>query len=196
LLNLDDPIEALLNETQRGSSITNEFKIHEESFAYAKDNRSEMNLNFQNKVAFAKETVNKLAEDLKERLKEYKPPIMKMQLQLKPVNLGNIDVTVLSRGGSLHLQLNASSQVLQMFNNHADQLKDALMNVGFGDVSMNFNSSSDNGQSGSNNQEQQESNQNGFLGNSKRKNLDSNGIEVANNPEKTDSIEIILPRYV
>jgi type III secretion system needle length determinant len=154
----------------------------------------------------AKDTFNRLVDDIKERLKEYKPPIMKMQLQLKPMNLGNIDITVLSRGGNLHLQMSASSQVLQMFASHANDLKDALNNIGFNDVQMNFNSNGDDSQSGSQNQDNQQNNSSKGVSSFAKmrkgitdEDLDSdlalNGTQIATNEQNISSLEIILPQY-
>jgi hypothetical protein len=198
-LNLDDPMMALQKESQRANMMSNEIQINQEQLGLRVDNyKNDMNINFQNKISQAKETLNKLAEDLKEKLKEYKPPIMKMQLQLKPMNLGNIDVTVLSRGGSLQLQMNASSQVLQMFANHANDLKDALNNIGFNDVQMNFNSNSDNSGNSSNNQDNQPSEDSFMYGERKKakESKDSlDGTQIANSSSEISSMEIILPQY-
>jgi flagellar hook-length control protein FliK len=206
-LSLDDPIAALNKEQEKINNMKTSFQSLEETMALRSE-RNEKNDFIHSKIENAKETLNRLAEDLKEKLKEYKPPIMKMQLQLKPINLGNIDLTVISRGGNLHVQMSATSQVMQMFANNSNDLKDALSNIGFDNVQMNFNSNSDssggNSQSQDNQQQShQETNSIHTYSKVRKSNsvedsnlvYENNGTQIANNLETISNIELILPKY-
>jgi hypothetical protein len=149
---------------------------------------------FVAKTVKAKETIKRFVSDLETKLQDYKPPLMKIELELKPQNLGTVDVTVVSRGNNLSIQLSSNSQALQMFMQNQDEFRNALSELGFSDVKMDFNSSdgSSAGNSNSNGQENSGSNQNQRSTGNSYYTQDKELIQE----NKIESIEITIPQYI
>lgn len=109
----------------------------------------------RNKMVDAKTTINTFASNLKEKMQEYKPPLMKMELTLNPKELGNVDITLITRGNSVQINLASNSQAMQLFAQNATEFKNALANIGFDNVEMNFNSNQGGEQGSQNSQDGQ-----------------------------------------
>ena len=89
-----------------------------------------------------KKTFNTFATEFKEKVEAYKPPLMKINMQLSPKNLGDVDVTLLTRGNNLHVNINTnSSNTLALFVQNQAEFKNSLVNMGFSDLQMNFGDS-------------------------------------------------------
>lgn len=125
-----------------------------------------------------KESLNQFANDLKEKIETYKPPIMKVELSLSPKNLGDVDVTLLTRGNNLHVNISSNTSTMSLFTQNQNDVKSALINMGFTNLEMNF--------SDQNNKEQAQQN-------SQKQN---NGNFEEFNEEETALLEIIIPQYV
>lgn len=133
------------------------------------------------KVAESKETLRHFSMQLSEQVKEYKPPISRIRLELNPKELGSVEVTLTTRGTSLVMNLQSNTQALQLFMQNAQEFRNALGEVGFSDVQMNFGQSG--GQNPGGEGEYREGNENRLF----------SELEEDVVPE---NIEITIPRYI
>ncbi len=124
-----------------------------------------------------KKTFNTFAEDFKDQVERYKPPLMKVKMQLNPKGLGDVDVTMINRGNNLHITVTSNHNTISLFSQNQSDFKNSLVNMGFSELSMNFN------ENGKNKDEQ----------NQKNKNQNSKDFEVINEEE---SFEITTPLYI
>lgn len=128
-----------------------------------------------------RETFSSFADDLREKIENYKPPIMKVQMALNPKALGEVDVTIVTRGNNLHVNITSNTNTMSLFTQNQAEFKNSLVNMGFTNLEMNF---TDNKGS---NQDQQK--------NSKSSHQEwDEGIEEVE--ELTNNIELIVPQYV
>ncbi|WP_041955748.1 flagellar hook-length control protein FliK [Sulfurospirillum arsenophilum] len=125
-----------------------------------------------------KESLNQFASDLKEKIETYKPPIMKVELSLSPKNLGEVDVTLLTRGNNLHVNISSNTSTMSLFTQNQNDVKNALINMGFSNLEMNFSDQNNKEQPQQNNQKQ------------------NNGNFEEFNEEETALLEIVIPQYV
>jgi len=125
-----------------------------------------------------KESLNQFASDLKEKIEAYKPPIMKVELSLSPKNLGEVDVTLLTRGNNLHVNISSNTTTMSLFTQNQSDVKNALINMGFSNLEMNFSDQNNKEQSQQNNQKQNNGNVDEF------------------NEDETALLEIVIPQYV
>lgn len=128
-----------------------------------------------------KESLNQFASDLKEKIEAYRPPIMKVELSLSPKNLGDVDVTLLTRGSNLHVNISSSSNTMSLFTQNQAEVKTALINMGFTNLEMNFSDQRNSDQSQQHNPKQNS----GTIGNFEEF-----------NEEETALLEIVIPQYV
>ncbi|AFL69822.1 flagellar hook-length control protein FliK [Sulfurospirillum barnesii] len=129
-----------------------------------------------------KESLNQFASDLQEKIETYKPPIMKVELALSPKNLGEVDVTLLTRGNNLHVNISSNTTTMSLFTQNQAEVKSALINMGFTNLEMNF--------SDQRNSEQSHQNQK----QNSRGNVDTFTTETSE--EETTLLEIVIPQYV
>ncbi|MDD4504861.1 MAG: flagellar hook-length control protein FliK [Sulfurospirillaceae bacterium] len=128
-----------------------------------------------------KESLNQFASDLKEKIEAYRPPIMKVELSLSPKNLGDVDITLLTRGSNLHVNISSSSNTMSLFTQNQAEVKTALINMGFTNLEMNFSDQRNSDQSQQHNPKQNS----GTIGNFEEF-----------NEEETALLEIVIPQYV
>ncbi|ARU50129.1 flagellar hook-length control protein FliK [Sulfurospirillum diekertiae] len=133
------------------------------------------------KAVPVKETLNQFATDLKEKIEAYKPPIMKVELSLSPKNLGDVDVTLLTRGNNLHVNISSTTSTMSLFTQNQNDVKNALINMGFTNLQMNFSDQRNSDQS-QQNKEQRSDNSKEFI--------------TESSEEETASLEIVIPQYV
>jgi flagellar hook-length control protein FliK len=145
-----------------------------------------INFEFKNKVVNVKETFNSFSSDLKEKLEDYKAPLMKIELNLKPKDLGSLDVTLITRGNSIQINLASNQQAMQLFSQNMTEFKEALANIGFENLSMNFNS---NQNSDSNPNQQHQEGQKLYEYLSK---LDDSEFSLE---DELESLDIFVPNY-
>lgn len=134
----------------------------------------------------AKETVKKFVSDLEQKLQDYKPPLMKIDLELRPLNLGTVDVTIIARGSTLSIQMSSNPQALQMFMQNQDDFKNALAQIGFENVKMDFNSNSGGNSQSGNNQNSNGNRNKGYY-------TQNEDLTLEN---KLESINITIPKYI
>jgi len=128
----------------------------------------------------SRETFSNFAADFKEKLENYKPPFMRVQLALNPKGLGEVDVTIVNRGNNLHVNISSNTNTMSLFTQNQAEFKNSLVNMGFTNLEMNF----------SDQREKQEQK------NSKSGKESSDFFEEENLEEETTSIELIVPQYV
>ncbi len=125
-----------------------------------------------------KRTFNNFAQEFREKVESYKPPLMKIKMQLNPGNLGDVDVTLINRGNNLHVNINASPNTIAIFSQNQAEFKNALVNMGFTGLQMQFGE----------NREQQRGQQQRENGKSSR--------PFEEEPQEQEGFEMIVPRYV
>jgi hypothetical protein len=125
-----------------------------------------------------KHTLNSFAQDFKEQVESYKPPLMKVKMQLNPKGLGDVDVTMVNRGNNLHITVNSNPNTIAIFSQNQTEFKNSLVSMGFSELNMSFN---ENGKNQSDNQRQKNKN-----------NFNQTQEEESNH----DSFEITTPIYI
>jgi flagellar hook-length control protein FliK len=98
------------------------------------------------KIRDAAVTIKNFAEDLRDKIDEYKPPLMKVSMELRPDNMPPVDVTMITRGQNLIVNINSGEEALKMFLNNATDFRQNLMDIGFTEMTMNFNFKDQNGE--------------------------------------------------
>jgi len=98
------------------------------------------NQNIKTTIISAKQSLKHFANNLKEAIENYKPPIHKLNIELNPKNLGKVEVTLIHRGDNLQIQINSQQPTINFFNQHQNELKNILVNMGYSEVNMSFNS--------------------------------------------------------
>lgn len=96
------------------------------------------------KMAVASEVLKNFSQDLKETIDNYKPPLMKVSMEMNPQNLGNVDVTLITRGQNLIVNVTSTQDTMQMFMQNIQEFRNNLMAQGFVSLQMNFNFSENN----------------------------------------------------
>ncbi|MFP4331868.1 MAG: flagellar hook-length control protein FliK [Campylobacterales bacterium] len=161
--------------------------------SFAKEDSGEKSSNIGNRFDFlskslnAKETLKNLASNLQREAQNYKPPFKKITLELNPAKLGSVEVTMVTRGKNLHINIGSNIQAIALLSQNMVDFKNALNDIGFGEVSMNFSSGEDS---------QNSSRQGGEDGSEKRGNSNSLYTSSKNEEEVSESVEIVLPRYM
>lgn len=134
------------------------------------------------KINEAKQTMRHFAGDIKEAIENYKPPFTRLKIQLHPVKLGEVDVTMIQRGNNLHININSNTTAITTLSQNATELRSQLSQNGLGNATMNFSSSS--------NSEQQQQQQRQHLAELYEQ------FENSENFELIENLEIIIPKYV
>ncbi|MCH9812752.1 MAG: flagellar hook-length control protein FliK, partial [Epsilonproteobacteria bacterium] len=125
-----------------------------------------------------KKTFTTFAEEFKEKVESYKPPLMKIKMELKPHGLGEVDVTLLNRGNNLQVNINSNANTIAMFAQNQVEFKNSLVNMGFSDLQMNFSEQQKKEQG----QQKQQENKSSF--------------EQFDETDEQDGFEMIVPQYV
>ena len=145
------------------------------------DVKTTLKQDITSKTATVKESLNQFATDLREKIEAYKPPIMKVELSLSPKNLGDVDVTLLTRGNNLHVNISSNTNTMSLFTQNQAEVKNALVNMGFTNLEMNFSDQS--------NKEQAQQHQ-------KHSSGSFDEFTTESNEEETALLEIVIPQYV
>ena len=117
----------------------------------SKDNNSNnqfsntiINSDIKTHIISAKQTLKHFASSLKEAVENYKPPVSKLTLELHPKDLGKVEVTIKQRGDNLNVQINTNNtSTVNFFTTSQQELKNSLVNMGFTNINMSFNSNQD-----------------------------------------------------
>ncbi len=133
------------------------------------------------KIVDAKQMVQNFAKSLREQVENYKPPVTRMQLTLDPKDLGKVEVTLVSRGNNLHIQVNSNPTAIGLMATQGQELKNQLVSMGFSDVQMQFNMNQQ--------QQQQQQKEHG-------RRSEHGYVAIDEVPEIYESLDIIIPQYV
>jgi len=143
---------------------------------------------FLNRVSEVRESIKYLSDRLKDEIDNYKSPFKRISLELNPRNLGSVDVTMVTRGNSLHITIGSNAQALMMLAQNAGDFRNNLLNLGFGNIVMNFSTGSDSGNREGN------SGRGGYQGERNRNSLYA--TRESDKSEKRETLELIIPRYI
>ena len=166
--------EQVLTETQSDNSENSELN------AMVKDvisNAKAQSRNFQ----AVRETFDNFSSNLKEQVAAYKSPFMRFNITLNPLNLGEVEITMVNRGNNLHINFNSNTQTMNLFLQNQAEFKNSLVNMGFTELEMNFSDQ---------NQPKKEQGQKSYKG-SKFGSDDAEQSEAS-----APSLELVVPRYV
>ena len=87
-----------------------------------------------------KRVIESFKTELNEAIKNYKPPISKVNIELNPKNLGKVEVTIIKRGNHIHVNMSSDYNNINFFQTHQAEFRQALTTIGFSNIDMNFNS--------------------------------------------------------
>ena len=166
--------EQVLTEPQSGDSENSELN------AMVKDvisNAKAQSRNFQ----AVRETFDNFSSNLKEQVAAYKSPFMRFNITLNPLNLGEVEITMVNRGNNLHINFSSNTQTMNLFLQNQAEFKNSLVNMGFTELEMNFSDQ---------NQPKKEQGQKSYKG-SKFSSDDAEQSELV-----APRLELVVPRYV
>lgn len=135
--------------------------------------------------AQARESMRNFAQQLREEVQNYKPPVTKLSLELNPQNLGTLELTLTKKGKDLHIQVVSNPTAVGLFLQNQVDFKHNLAQVGFDNVNLSF-TTSDGGSGGNGAQERQEANP--------QQERNENSLEESKEAE-VSVMNITLPKY-
>ncbi|GAA8322149.1 flagellar hook-length control protein FliK [Helicobacter pylori] len=95
-----------------------------------------------NKSIAPKETIKHFAQQLKQEIQEYKPPMSKISMDLFPKELGKVEVVIQKVGKNLKVSVISHNNSLQTFLDNQQDLKNSLNALGFEGVDLSFSQDS------------------------------------------------------
>jgi len=166
--------EQILTETQSDNGENSEIN------AMVKDvisNAKAQSRNFQ----AVRETFDNFSSNLKEQVAAYKSPFMRFNITLNPLNLGEVEITMVNRGNNLHINFNSNTQTMNLFLQNQAEFKNSLVNMGFTELEMNFSDQ---------NQQKKEQGQKSYKGSK------FNAEDAEHGEPAAPRLELVIPRYV
>ncbi len=155
------------------------------------DNKSELNQMVKDIASSAKhqlqtkaeikETLSNFSSTLKEQVQNYKAPITRFNITLNPLNLGEVEITMVNRGNNLHVNFNSTTATMNLFLQNQAEFKNSLVNMGFTELEMNFSDQ---------NQRQDKREQ------AKNKYNSNQSDESENAQAEQSLLELVIPRYI
>ncbi|WP_148821880.1 flagellar hook-length control protein FliK [Campylobacter concisus] len=155
------------------------------------DNKSELNQMVKDIASSAKhqlqtkaeikETLSNFSSTLKEQVQNYKAPITRFNITLNPLNLGEVEITMVNRGNNLHVNFNSTTATMNLFLQNQAEFKNSLVNMGFTELEMNFSDQ---------NQRQDKKEQ------AKNKYSSNQSDESENAQAEQSLLELVIPRYI
>ena len=131
-------------------------------------------------------SVRSFAAQMVEKISEFKPPVTRVNLQLHPAELGEVNITMIARANNLHVNVTSANATMALFLQNQAEFKANLVNMGFSDIQMSFSDHKE----GSNAQ---------HSGNKAKKSYESDEDGVMINEFEgsgESTLEIVLPRYI
>ena len=144
---------------------------------------------FEVKLNEAKQMIKYISSDVKSAIEDYKSPFTRVKVQLNPAKLGEIDLTIVSRGKNLLVTLSSNNTAINTLAANASELRTQLNNSGINNASLSFNNSSQNSEQ--NAQQQQQHRQNEQKADEEYNYFDNQ----EQNEEIISSLEIVVPNY-
>lgn len=130
-------------------------------------------------LQLVKQTFDNFNTTLKEQVEAYKSPFMRFNITLNPLNLGEVEITMVNRGNNLHINFNSTTQTMNLFLQNQAEFKASLVNMGFTELEMNFS-------------DQNQRKDQGGKAYKGSKLTENEGMEIAESP----MLEIVLPKYI
>ncbi|WRA32912.1 flagellar hook-length control protein FliK [Helicobacter pylori] len=96
----------------------------------------------ENKNIAPKETIKHFAQQLKQEIQEYKPPMSRISMDLFPKELGKVEVIIQKVGKNLKVSVISHNNSLQTFLDNQQDLKNSLNALGFEGVDLSFSQDS------------------------------------------------------
>lgn len=140
----NDNIPTLLEkeETTKEAS-DNKEKIKEtNNSAQSAQNTQASDKTSENKSVTPKETIKHFAQQLKQEIQEYKPPMSRISMDLFPKELGKVEVVIQKVGKNLKVSVISHNNSLQTFLDNQQDLKNSLNALGFDGVDLSFSQDS------------------------------------------------------
>ena len=185
-------------------------KLNQEDYQHNIQTQRELRFNPQS-------TFSHFSDRLRDAIANYRPPVTKISLELNPQNLGSVELTIAKNGDKLSVQISSNQNALQLIMQNTQEFKNALGNLGFQNVEIDFkdnqgnslgdsNANNPNGnQQGSHNSSQQEQqNSQNFMQNTQQnhknsENWNENSLHIdkkAKNPyERLTTVELSFSYY-
>ncbi len=157
---------------------------NENHFQHTSETISKSTSPIRVKHSQAQHTLNSFTNDLKEQIENFKPPVMRIKMTLNPKDLGEVNVSLVNRGNNLQITINSNTNTMAIFTQNQAEFKNALVNMGFTNLNMDFNSNSNNQ---NNQQNRHKSNKEG----------DIETVEkIENELGYSKTLTLTMPRYI
>ncbi|MGL2415205.1 flagellar hook-length control protein FliK [Helicobacter pylori] len=138
--NVPTPLEK--EETTKEASDNKEKTKESNSSAQSTQNAQASDKTSDNKSIAPKETIKHFAQQLKQEIQEYKPPMSKISMDLFPKELGKVEVIIQKVGKNLKVSVISHNNSLQTFLDNQQDLKNSLNALGFEGVDLSFSQDS------------------------------------------------------
>ncbi len=138
--NIPTPLEK--EEKTKEVSDNKEKAKETNSSAQSAQNTQASDKTSDNKSTAPKETIKHFAQQLKQEIQEYKPPMNKISMDLFPKELGKVEVTIQKVGKNLKVSVISHNNSLQTFLDNQQDLKNSLNALGFEGVDLSFSQDS------------------------------------------------------
>ncbi len=138
--NIPTPLEK--EEKTKEVSDSKEKTKETNSSAQSAQNTQASDKTSDNKSTAPKETIKHFAQQLKQEIQEYKPPMSKISMDLFPKELGKVEVTIQKVGKNLKVSVISHNNSLQTFLDNQQDLKNSLNALGFEGVDLSFSQDS------------------------------------------------------
>ncbi|MCQ2672988.1 flagellar hook-length control protein FliK [Helicobacter pylori] len=138
--NIPTPLEK--EETTKEASDNKEKAKESNSSAQSVQNTQASDKTSDNKSIAPKETIKHFAQQLKQEIQEYKPPMSRISMDLFPKELGKVEVIIQKVGKNLKVSVISHNNSLQTFLDNQQDLKNSLNALGFEGVDLSFSQDS------------------------------------------------------
>ncbi|WRG43640.1 flagellar hook-length control protein FliK [Helicobacter pylori] len=129
-------------ETTKEASDNKEKTKESSNSAQSAQNAQASDKTSENKSVTPKETIKHFAQQLKQEIQEYKPPMSKISMDLFPKELGKVEVIIQKVGKNLKVSVISHNNSLQTFLDNQQDLKNSLNALGFEGVDLSFSQDS------------------------------------------------------
>ncbi|MCQ2707130.1 flagellar hook-length control protein FliK [Helicobacter pylori] len=138
--NIPTPLEK--EETTKEASDNKEKTKETSNSAQNAQNAQASDKTNENKSIAPKETIKHFAQQLKQEIQEYKPPMSRISMDLFPKELGKVEVIIQKVGKNLKVSVISHNNSLQTFLDNQQDLKNSLNALGFEGVDLSFSQDS------------------------------------------------------
>ncbi|WQV52483.1 flagellar hook-length control protein FliK [Helicobacter pylori] len=129
-------------ETTKEASDNKEKTKETSNSAQSAQNTQASDKTSDNKSTAPKETIKHFAQQLKQEIQEYKPPMSRISMDLFPKELGKVEVIIQKVGKNLKVSVISHNNSLQTFLDNQQDLKNSLNALGFEGVDLSFSQDS------------------------------------------------------